>query len=37
MDAQIFLRGRWIPKAKNKQHKNTQMLFFFFHTMALYL
>jgi hypothetical protein len=30
MDAQSFLRGRWLPKAKNEQHNNTQMLLLFF-------
>jgi len=44
MDSQSFLRGRWLPKDKNEQHKNIQMFFlffiqwpFFYRRMAIFL
>ena len=30
MDAQIFLRGIWLPKDKNEWHNNSQILLLFF-------
>jgi hypothetical protein len=37
MDAQRFLRGRLLPKDKNDQHNNTQMLLIFAYNGHLFI